>query len=238
MPKAQKVCDEAHLSLSAHLTLLAAPPSLLPALRTACAAALAAEAALTKYDTAMGDGDCGLAVAGVCNSLLAQLKAAPFVTKAPPFFAVLTALNDCLEDMGGSLGAILSILLTALAGNLRRAAAEEGERFVLDVRAVGEAAKGALGNLCAYTGARVGDRTVMDALVPFCEGLQATGDVEMALEAAEDGARRTAAMTPRFGRATYVGDHSKGDAEAAPPDAGAYAVAVFLRGLVEGGGWA
>lgn len=212
-----------------------APPSLLLALSNACNAAMAEEPNITKYDIQMGDGDCGEAVAGVCKALLASMKAAPFVTKAPSLFACLAAINSTLEDMGGSLGAILSILLTAFAGNLQRAAVSQPS-FKLDVASIGDASGEALDALKAYTGAREGDRTVMDALIPWCESLQYSKDVSKALSAAEEGAKKTAGMKPRFGRATYVGEVK--DGEAMPPDPGAYAVAVFLRGLVEGGGWA
>lgn len=181
----------------------------------------------------MGDGDCGEAVAGVCNALLTSMKASPFITKAPCLVSCLASINSDLEDMGGSLGAILSILLTAFAGNLQRGVNASGK---LDIGVIGDAAGEAMEALKAYTGARVGDRTVMDTLIPWCETLQATRDVGKALAAAEEGAKKTAGMKPRFGRATYVGEMKEG--EQMPPDPGAYAVAVFLRGLVEGGGWA
>ncbi|OJD30720.1 dihydroxyacetone kinase [Diplodia corticola] len=210
-----------------------APPSLLHALRTACSAALTAEPHITKYDIQMGDGDCGEAVSGVCNALLASMKAAPFITKVPYLFSCLYSINSSLEDMGGSLGAILSILLTAFAGSLHRAVNADGE---VDVGAISDALGEALEALEVYTGARVGDRTVMDTLIPWCETLRATRDVGKALAAAEEGAKRTAGMKPRFGRATYVGEAKQG--EQLPPDPGAYAVAIFLRGLVEGGEWA
>ncbi|KAF4543860.1 Dihydroxyacetone kinase [Lasiodiplodia theobromae] len=210
-----------------------ASPSLLHALRTACSAALTAEPDITKFDIQMGDGDCGEAVAGVCNALLTSMKASPFITKAPCLVSCLASINSDLEDMGGSLGAILSILLTAFAGNLQRGVNASGK---LDIGVIGDAAGKAMEALKAYTGARVGDRTVMDTLIPWCETLQATRDVGKALAAAEEGAKKTAGMKPRFGRATYVGEMKEG--EQMPPDPGAYAVAVFLRGLVEGGAWA
>ncbi|KAL1646017.1 hypothetical protein SLS58_003437 [Diplodia intermedia] len=187
---------------------------------------------ITKYDIQMGDGDCGEAVAGVCNALLASMKAAPFITKVPNLFTCLSSINSSLEDMGGSLGAILSILLTAFAGSLQRAVNAEGK---LDVGIIGDAAGEALEALKAYTGARVGDRTVMDALIPWCETLRATREVGTALAAAEEGAKKTAGMKARFGRATYVGETKQ--EEQMGPDPGAYAVAIFLRGLVEGGAW-
>lgn len=232
--KSSKITHSPNPTIRLLLTFLA-PPSLLHALRTACSAALTAEPNITKYDIQMGDGDCGEAVAGVSKALLASMKAAPFITKVPSLFDCLDSINGTLEDMGGSLGAILSILLTAFAGNLQRAAGSQSS-FNLDVTSIGNAAGEALDALKAYTGARQGDRTVMDTLIPWCESLRETRDVGKALLAAEEGAKKTAVMKPKFGRATYVGDVKEG--ESMPPDPGAYAVAVFLRGLVEGGGWA
>ncbi|KAK8189217.1 dihydroxyacetone kinase-like protein [Phyllosticta capitalensis] len=214
----------------------AAAKSFIPALKNACTAALAAEPLITKYDLLMGDGDCGEAVAGVSQNILNLLSAAPFNTATPQLMDALEAVNGAVEDVGGSLGAILSILLTAFTGNLNRAATSEGSSFQVSATSVGDAAMGALENLYAYTGARVGDRTVMDTLIPFIEKLSASGDVAAAVRAAEEGAAKTSHMKPRFGRATYVGTVKDGGE--APPDPGAYAVAVFLKALVEGGGWA
>ena len=203
------------------------------ALRTACEKALGAEPAITKYDQQMGDGDCGEAVAGACNTILEKIKKGVF--SSGDNVNVLQALEEIsagLEDVGGSLGAILSILVTAFVNALRSHYVSSGSSKQLTIEAVSTSLIEAMQNLQLYTSARTGDRTVMDTLIPFAQRLQQTNELKDAVHAAETGAQRTAKMQPKFGRASYVGDKAKeGDM---PPDPGAYAVAVFLKGLLEG----
>jgi dihydroxyacetone kinase len=90
----------------------------------------------------------------------------------------------------------------------------------------------ALEDLCRHTTAKPGDRTVIDALRPFCEVLADTGDLKEAVSAAMSGAMRTREMKPRLGRAAYVGkmmDESYGVV-----DPGAWGVAKLLDGFSEG----
>jgi dihydroxyacetone kinase len=103
----------------------------------------------------------------------------------------------------------------------------------LTIEAVSEAVGPAIEGLKKYTSARVGGRTVMDTLIPFCDTLQQTSDLEKAVQAAEQGARSTANMKPKFGRATYVGDKAE-EFKEMPPDPGAYALAIFLRAIADG----
>ena len=95
----------------------------------------------------------------------------------------------------------------------------------------------ALESLSHYTPARQGDRTIVDALYPFCTSLAAcTTDNKgqkfgEAVGEARKGAERTKGMKARLGRATYVGVR---DEEALPPDPGAWGVAVLLEGFAKG----
>jgi triose/dihydroxyacetone kinase / FAD-AMP lyase (cyclizing) len=224
----RREASRAGADAAAPITKPAAPATFLPALRAACQAGIKAEPDITKYDMVMGDGDCGEGVLMACEALLKRFETAPFTDGTVALFPALDAILDVLEDMGGSLFAILSILATAFVGNLKREAA--GGDVTQD--AVAKAAGAAIENLFAYTGARVGDRTCMDALIPFCEALGKEADVNKAVEAGNSGAKATAAMTPKFGRATYIGDKEIGEQ---PPDPGAYAVALWLAALV--GSW-
>jgi len=71
--------------------------------------------------------------------------------------------------------------------------------------------------------AEVGDRTMVDALVPAVETLSRTKDFVAAADAAAAGARGTAELRARMGRASYLGERAKGE-----PDPGAMGVALFL----------
>ena len=206
----------------------ATPPSLIPALRKACKAGLDAEPTITQYDLQMGDGDCGEAVAGVCKSILANIDA--LGSNPPPILSLLDSIGENVEDVGGSLGAILSILVTAFTNALSDETLKSQKP--LDITSIAVAASSALDNLKNYTSAREGDRTVMDVLIPFINALAETKDLSKAVGVAESKADATKDMKAKFGRATYVGDD---DSERSHiPDPGAYAAGVWLRGLEEG----
>lgn len=205
------------------------PGRLERALRSACSAAIAAEPQITKWDIEMGDGDCGEAVVGMCEGILRKLDGG--LCKSGKIFHILDEIDEAVEEIGGTLGAIIAISVAAYATNLRQAAAAEGDGFTMDEKVAGEAAGKALRNLMGYTSARQGGRTVMDTLIPFCETFEKEG-IEKAMKAAEEGASSTGGMKAKFGRATYVGD--KADTGDAPPDPGAMAAYIFLDGFLKG----
>src|SRR5690606_12065255 len=83
-------------------------------------------------------------------------------------------------------------------------------------------------------GARAGDRTMLDALLPaaeaieiaVAEGRDLAGLLSSAVHAAETGAAATATMEPKRGRSSYIGRRALGHR-----DPGAEAVAVCLRAI-------
>ena len=84
-------------------------------------------------------------------------------------------------------------------------------------------------------GAQPGDRTMLDALLPAADALRdqrwgaaraLAAALRAAAAAAEAGAAATAAMRPRLGRASYLGERVIG-----VEDGGARAVAIWLRAL-------
>lgn len=207
----------------------ATPSNIVPALRTACNAGLKAEPTITQYDLQMGDGDCGEAVAGVCKSILNNLDSLP--SSLPPLIKLLESIGENVEDVGGSLGAILSILVTAFTNALSDNTIKSNKP--LDVATVSDAANKALENLKNYTSAREGDRTVMDVLIPFITTFNDTKDFAKSAQVAQEKADATKNMKAKFGRATYVGDEM-GAERSQIPDPGAYAAGVWLAGLLEG----
>lgn len=172
--------------------------SLERSLRAACDAAIKAEPDLTRWDIQMGDGDCGEAVVGMCQGVLAKLDAG--LTKERTLFHILDQIGEAVEEIGGTLGAIISIILASFTSSLRQAYAKDENGFTMDTKSAGQAAGAALKNLQSYTSARQGGRTVMDALIPFCESLEKDADLQKAVEAAEVGADSTAGMKAKFGR--------------------------------------
>ncbi|CAK1354866.1 unnamed protein product [Cercospora beticola] len=200
-------------------------------LRNACNVAIKAEPDITKWDIQMGDGDCGEAVVGMCQGVLRKLDEG--LAKQGSFFHILDQVGEAVEEIGGTLGAIISIILASFTTSLRQAYAKEESGFTLDAQTAGRAAGAALENLQSYTSARQGGRTVMDTLIPFCQSLEKDANFQKAVEEAEAGAESTSGMKAKFGRATYVGDQAEAQQDT-PPDPGAKAAAFFLRGLLDG----
>ncbi|KAI1171002.1 dihydroxyacetone kinase [Nemania sp. FL0916] len=200
-------------------------------LRTACGKLVEAEPDLTKWDTVMGDGDCGETLKSGALCLLEALDAN--VAGSGSVGAVLQELEEILEGkMGGTLGGILGIFFVAL-----RTALVDNFALVKDGGDVTKlwavAVHTAIENLSRYTPAKVGDRTVMDTLIPFAAGLSANGSFDEAVDAAVAGAEHTRKLKPRLGRATYVGAGQETDQDL-PPDPGAWGAMVVIKGLQTG----
>lgn len=131
--------------------------------------------------------------------------------------------------MGGTLGAILGILLSAFLSSLRVRVTKLGTSSP-EPAVYAQALTEAVTTLKAYTSAREGDRTVMDVLLPFADSFSEAGDFHTAVKKAQEKAEATRLLKPRFGRATYV-------AEAAGqslPDPGAWALYEMLNGMSNG----
>ena len=178
-----------------------------------CQALITSEPTITDYDTIVGDGDCGYTLRDGAKNVLAFI-ADKDLSQLPSVLAAL--VRDLEVNMGGTSGALYCIFLTALAGSL---ATEE---------TVPKALREALGVLMKFTRARVGDRTMMDCLIPFVETLDG-GDVEGALREAVKGVDGTKKMEAKLGRSTYLDE----SATRGVPDPGAYGLLVLFKGMAE-----
>lgn len=197
-------------------------------LRGACEELISAEPDLTKWDTVMGDGDCGLTLKTGANALLEAVESKQIAARGS-VVQVLTELEDIVESrMGGTLGGILGIFFVSL-----RTAVEENSALARTEGPVAVWSKSlasALRHLEQYTPAKVGDRTVMDTLIPFAEAMEAGRSFEEGVSAAVKGSEATKTLKPRLGRATYVGVGAEG--RELPPDPGAWGAMVAIRGLL------
>ncbi|KAK1819125.1 hypothetical protein LTR12_006440 [Friedmanniomyces endolithicus] len=183
-------------------------------IQSGCAAVISAEPTITDYDTIVGDGDCGYTLRDGAKQVLAFIHARD-LTRLPETLAQL--VGELEVNMGGTSGALYCIYLTALASALASEATVAG------------ALKEALGQLMKYTRARLGDRTMMDALIPFVESLERTGDLKEAVEMMKEGVEGTKTMEASLGRSAYLDE----SATRGVPDPGAYGLLVLLRGMAE-----
>ncbi|HEV7275848.1 MAG TPA: dihydroxyacetone kinase family protein [Devosiaceae bacterium] len=184
-------------------------------LTLAVAAALeAAEAHLTDLDSRAGDGDLGASMARGA----AAIRGMPDESYATPARLLADLGNAVRRAIAGSSGPFYATALLRASARLHDlpgpGAADWLRAFEAGIEAITE-----LG------GARPGDRTMVDALVPAAEAWRA-GGFGTAADAATRGAEATSRMFPALGRASYLGERAVGT-----PDAGAVAVAVWLGAI-------
>ncbi|KAL8952783.1 MAG: hypothetical protein Q9222_001330 [Ikaeria aurantiellina] len=186
---------------------------------------IASEAEITRYDTIVGDGDCGVGLKRGAEGILKYLDSTD-IPEEP--LASLTKIAGVVEaTMDGTSGALYAIFLNSLAANVRKQDSSNPEELNPSMWA--QALEESLRALGKYTPAQPGDRTLMDALVPFVETLKRTGNTKEAAEAAKAGAEGTKGMKASLGRSVYVG----GEGHNEVPDPGAHGLSQFLTALSE-----
>ncbi|OBT70910.1 hypothetical protein VF21_10131 [Pseudogymnoascus sp. 05NY08] len=179
-----------------------------------CDALISNEPKLTEFDAIVGDGDCGYTLRDGATQVRSFIKRQATLLPLPP---LMHALVDDLEvSMGGTSGALYCIFLSALATAIGTSST------------LADASVAAQTHLLQYTKARVGDRTCIDCLVPFVEGLKETGSLEEALRRAKEGVARTERLEATLGRSAYLNEA----ATRGVPDPGAYGLLVLLEAMV------
>lgn len=193
-------------------------------LKNACAEVKGAEAELTEIDSRFGDADHGLTMHKIC----AAIEAAVDETEGGTVQAMLEAAADAVMCLNG--GSAVPLWNTWLDG-MAEAAPEKGETDIAELK---EIFAHALDELNDMSGAKVGDKTMMDALIPASEAIAAyEGEDEGALfavaaEAAVQGAENSRNFPSKFGRAKSYGTKTIGT-----PDAGAVSMSKFFVGLAK-----
>ncbi|KAK5167818.1 dihydroxyacetone kinase Dak1 [Saxophila tyrrhenica] len=196
------------------------------ALRNALRKLIAAEPDITKYDTVVGDGDCGIGLKRGAEGILSYLDEGKNEQDAALFLDGIISVVE--KTMDGTSGALYAIFLNALAGGIRQQGSSSSQSA--DPAIWAKALKAALDAMSKYTPAQPGDRTLVDALQPFVETLEKSKSVDEAAKAAEQGSAKTKGMKASLGRTVYVG----GSGFEEVPDPGAHGLAVFFKGLGEG----
>lgn len=181
---------------------------------------------MTRYDSIVGDGDCGTGLKRGAEAVLAMLAStSPTADLVTNFASVVHVIENTMD---GTSGALYAIFLNALAHNLR--VQDRGTSADATPQIWAAALELSLRGLEKYTPAKPGDRTLMDALVPFVETLAKTGNVKEACDAAEQGSNSTKGMKASLGRTVYVGGSGWQDI----PDPGAHGLKEFLQGIADG----
>ncbi|KAK8062727.1 hypothetical protein PG997_014824 [Apiospora hydei] len=234
----------------AHENDIKVAPSLLDSvIRTACLAAIAAEPNLTKWDMIMGDGDCGEAVQGVSEGEHPKLPYSPFIRfgtsadicrnrhyrntrprrkQGRLHHEVPPSHDRRRRQHGREPGRDPCILLSAFTSALQQVVKRNGGQSASSSTTYAQTLAEAVETLKKYTGAREGDRTVMDVMIPFAESFAKTGgDFAAAVRVAHEKAEGTRHLKAKFGRASYVAE-AQGQAI---PDPGAWAFYEWVAGM-------
>ncbi|MDR6641095.1 dihydroxyacetone kinase [Luteibacter sp. 1214] len=194
-------------------------------LRAVAAALETAEPELTALDSVVGDGDIGLSLARGARAIDDAL---PTLDVAHPAGALLALAGTLRRVLGGTSGPLYAVFIVRAATTLAEAGKVDAPLAWAAAFRAGCEAVQALG------GGKAGDRTMLDALLPAADAIDAAvarGDetravVHAAIAAAEQGVEATRTMRPRLGRSAYLGDRTQGHA-----DPGAHAVAVWLKAV-------
>lgn len=184
---------------------------------------------LSEIDGLIGDGDHGINMAKGFTSCADRLDA--LGTTALHLPTALGQLSEVLmDDIGGSMG--------PLYGNFFSGFVETLEPYShVDANLFGEALSDAVQRVQSMGDAKVGDKTLMDTLIPalaaYNEQLQENASFSHALRtmlvAAEQGKESTLGLQARIGRSARLGPRSIGVL-----DAGATSCFLLLEAMTQG----
>lgn len=164
------------------------------------------EEEFSQLDAVTGDGDHGQAIVTAMSVVCEGATAG-------------TEFKSMLNDMGFNLMMQVSGSTSTLLGAFFLGMSDNASGEELDAEGVKRMFRGGLENVMKQTKARPGDKTMMDALVPAVEAMQACASEDVAEvlrcggEAAVAGARSTVDMKANFGRARNYGERSIGYAD-------------------------
>lgn len=188
----------------------------------------AAEDELGRIDAVAGDGDHGRGM--VKGSTAARAAAARAADDGAGQGSVLAAAGkEWAAKAGGTSGVLWGAMLTALGTRLGDTGRPDGATIAAGMRDGYDA-------LISLGGAAPGDKTMLDALLPFVEQLeQRVADGEQwqrawaaAADTAHAAAEATAELRPKVGRARPLAERSIGT-----PDAGATSLAMCAHTVAE-----
>ncbi|OZG75434.1 dihydroxyacetone kinase [Hahella sp. CCB-MM4] len=181
-----------------------------------CELLIHSERSLNELDASVGDGDTGHTFANAARAVRDALEDKTLPLAQPG--ALCLSIGQILSNaMGGSSGVLLSIFFTR-AG----AAINEGLDWVNGL-------KSGLDKMMEYGGAKPGDRTMLDALIPAVYRLD-NADFSCAAILAREGADMTASMmSAKAGRSSYL----RADSLDGVIDPGAEAIARVFKKVAE-----
>jgi dihydroxyacetone kinase-like protein len=175
-----------------------------------------------ELDAVVGDGDFGYSLARGFEVVLSDWDAMEYSDVAGLLKKTAMVLS---KRIGGTSGPIWGTAFLRAGGALNDVAAPSGDQVIAALRAAIEGIK-------QRGSADLGDKTLLDALVPAVDELEsalaagAGPALERAAATARTSAEATTGMLAKRGRASYTGERSRDSA-----DAGAIGIAVMFEAV-------
>lgn len=180
---------------------------------------------LNELDSATGDGDHGTAI-------LSTMKAAVEAAKQPGTLAQTlgNVSMGIMSATGGSTSSLTGAFYLGMSMVVQEDSLGAGEVVAMFVSG--------LDNVKSMTTAKLGDKTMMDAIIPSVEAMSAAFEAndkitlqdlfKIAADAADKGAQSTYDLVARQGRAKNLGERTIGHL-----DAGATSFAIIMGAFAE-----
>jgi phosphoenolpyruvate---glycerone phosphotransferase subunit DhaL len=181
---------------------------------------------LTRLDSEIGDADHGSNMRRGMNAVVGKLDAAP---DAAPAALLKSAGMTLVSTVGGASGPLYGTFFL-------RMGTSAGDRAEFDGAAFAAALRAGLEGVLTRGKAQLGDKTMVDALTPAVDALDAAladgaslkDALRAAATAARAGADATVPLVARKGRASYLGERSAGHR-----DPGATSTTLLLEAAAE-----
>lgn len=180
---------------------------------------------LTEVDSAIGDGDHGIGMAGGMQKV--KKKLSHMETEENVYALFEAAGKAMLLSMGGASGVIFGSLYLAGAKGME-------EKSVIGAKELAQMERKSLTAIQERGKAKVGDKTMVDALAPAVEAMEQSWSegllpmLRAAEEAARNGMEETKKYQAVFGRAKSLMERAIGY-----QDAGATSVWLIFQGMRE-----
>jgi len=176
-------------------------------------------------DSKFGDGDHGVTVAKISKAIKNKVDTTPDDETIGAMFESLG--KDIMNVNGGSAGPLYGSIIGGFGEGL------EGVEEV-DEAAIKSMFAGGLESIEYISKAKVGDKTLMDTLIPACERAQSSDAslpqlLEDIADAAYEGAEYSKHCQSKFGRARFHKEATIGTM-----DAGAFSMYCLIKGLSNG----
>jgi len=180
---------------------------------------------LSDIDGLIGDGDHGVNMAKGFTICIEEIEASPDSLTG----SLKTLSRILMNEIGGSMGPLYGYFFRSMAKTL-------GDNEEINIRLLSDMLQSGLDSIKDIGGANLGDKTMLDCLIPAVaalkEELNNGSSEEVALsvmkEAAIAGRDNTKDMVAKVGRASRLGERSRG-----VPDAGSCSCCLILCSIAD-----